>query len=71
MTPSTSSSEAISESVFSEPLYVIADVREITRKAPIFARSAMSDSVIPLARYSCSASPETLRTGRTTRDSIF
>src|SRR6266404_2096671 len=60
-TASTFSSHAISGSDFATSLYRIADVREITRSALMRARSEISDSVIPSAKYSCDGSIETLR----------
>jgi len=47
---------AISGRDFFVPLYLIADVREITFNALIWARFVMSWSVIPSAKYSCSGS---------------
>jgi hypothetical protein len=44
------------------------DVREITLSDEIFARSAMSASVIPSAKNSCAGSPERLASGRTAMD---
>ena len=47
------------------PLVFIADVLEMTRKALMRARSEMTALVMPSAKYSCVASCETLRNGRT------
>ena len=49
----------------SEPLYRIADVREMTRSALMRARSEMIASVMPSAKYSCAGSRDTLRSGST------
>ena len=64
-TASTFSSRAISGSDSVVPLYRIADVLEITRSALMRARSEITASVIPSAKYSCAGSCETLRNGRT------
>ena len=53
-TASTFSSRAISGTVFLVPLYCATDVRESTRRALIFPRSAIKSSVMPSAKYSCS-----------------
>ena len=45
--------------------------REITRSPPIVARSAMSCSVMPSAKYSCSGSPDTFSSGSTATDRIW
>src|SRR5216683_5387547 len=41
------------------------EVREITRKVPICARSVINASVIPSAKYSCDASPVRFSKGST------
>ena len=41
------------------------DVREMTRSALIFESSAMSASVMPSEKYSCSGSAERFWNGRT------
>src|SRR5262249_31931809 len=60
-----------SRSGFSAPLYLITEVREITRSELILAKLAISSSVIPSAKYSCSGSREKLSRGRTARERIF
>ncbi len=67
-TASTFSSRPISASLFFVPLYAIAEVREITRSDRICASCVMSSSVMPSAKYSCSASPEKFASGRTAID---
>src|ERR1700738_4070171 len=69
-TASTFNSLAICGSGLLLALYVMADVREITRKASIFARVLMSSSVIPSVKYSCAGSFDGLRSGRTTSEFI-
>src|SRR6266536_405047 len=49
----------------------MAEVREMTRKAPIFARSPIRASVIPSTKYSCAGSPERFCNGKTTIDAIL
>jgi hypothetical protein len=49
---------AISGNGFFAPLYRITEVREMTRRALILAKSVISSSVTPSAKYSCSGSPE-------------
>jgi len=61
---------AISGSDLSVPLYRITEVREITRKAFILAKSAMSASVIPSEKYSCWGSFERSSKGTTAIDWI-
>ena len=65
---STLSSRAISGRAFCAPLYFIAEVREMTRSALMRARSEMSASVMPSAKYSCAGSFDTLLSGRTASD---
>src|ERR1700682_3117438 len=69
-TASTFNSLAICGSGLLPDLYVMADVREITRKASIFARVLMSSSVIPSVKYSCAGSFDVLCRGRTTSELI-
>src|SRR5437868_2494546 len=49
-------------------LYDNAEVREMTRKAPIFVRSVIRASVMPSLKYYCSGSAERFSRGRTTID---
>src|ERR1039457_3099820 len=68
---STFSSRAITGSgLFLTPLYVIADVREITFNASIFAREFISSSVMPSAKYSWAGSLEGLSNGKTASDAM-
>ncbi len=69
-TPSTSRALAISFRDFLDPLKGMTEVREITRRERIEARSVISSSVIPSAKYSWVASPERLASGRTAREEI-
>ncbi|MBA7705721.1 hypothetical protein ES703_114557 [subsurface metagenome] len=69
-TASTFNSRAISGSGFLTPLYCMIDVRDLTCSAPIFPRSAISASVIPSAKYSCSGSPDRFSSGSTASDTI-
>ena len=71
MIASTRSSRAIVGTGFRAVLYCMTDVREITRSPPIFARSAISCSVIPSAKYSCSGSPDRFSNGSTAMDRIW
>ena len=48
----------------------MAEVREMTRNAPIFAKSPISASVIPSAKYSCAGSPDRFWSGNTTIEVI-
>ena len=48
----------------------MADVREITRRPLTFARSAISVSVMPSEKYSCSGSEEKLPSGSTASEWI-
>src|SRR5689334_10574859 len=48
----------------------MADVREITRRALICPRVAISSSVMPSAKYSCEASLDRLSSGSTATDSM-
>ena len=70
ITASTFNSRAICGNGFRVPLYLITDVREITRKALICPRVAISWSVIPSAKYSWDASPERFSSGSTATDRI-
>src|SRR6185295_15033099 len=47
------------------------DALEMTRSLPIVARSAMSCSVTPSAKYACSGSPDRLSSGMTATDRIW
>ena len=51
-------------------LYFITDVRDVIRRLPILARSVISASVIPSAKYSCSGSPERFSSGITASDAM-
>ena len=64
----TSSLAPISFKLCSRCLNAITDVREITLRARIFERWAMTSSVIPSAKYSFSGSALRLRNGRTATD---
>src|SRR4030095_8827148 len=68
--PSTLSSVAIWGNGFFVPLYCITDVREMTLSALILASSAISASVIPSEKYSCSGSWEKFSSGRTAMERI-
>ena len=68
ITASTFSSRAITGSALCAPLYCMAEVREITRRALILPKSVMSASVIPSAKYSCSGSFDRFSSGSTARD---
>ena len=46
------------------------DVRETTRKEPMWDRSVISASVIPSVKYSCSGSRERFASGRTASEAI-
>src|SRR6266853_1960544 len=46
------------------------DVREMTRKPPIFASAVISDSVRPSAKYSWSGAPERFSNGNTATERI-
>src|SRR5262249_20678285 len=70
-TASTFNSRAISGSGFRAPLYLITEVREITRSELILAKLAISSSVIPSAKYSCSGSREKLSRGSTAKDRML
>jgi len=48
----------------------MADVRDITRNAPIFERSVVSSSVMPSTKYSCSGSWERFSMGNTAMERI-
>ncbi len=71
MIASTFSSFAISGSGFRAFRYCMTEVREITRSPPILARSVMSCSVMPSAKYSCSGSPDRFSSGKTATDRIW
>ena len=71
ITASTLSSLAICGSGGLEALlYRITEVCEITFNALICARSVISASVMPSAKYSCAGSPERLFKGSTASDLI-
>src|SRR5205807_1307011 len=63
-----SSRAAISLRLCSRCLNAITDVREITLRARIFDRCAMTSSVIPSAKYSFSRSALRFRNGKTATD---
>ena len=69
-TASTFSSRAISAKGLRVFLYVMADVREITRSVLICPRSVINSSVMPSAKYSCDASPERFSSGSTAKERI-
>ena len=68
MIPSTPSSRAIWGRGLLAPLYRMVEVREITVSDLIEARSAISSSVRPSAKYSCRGSPDRLASGSTASD---
>src|SRR5262249_7044520 len=69
-TATTFKSGAICGRVSLEPLNCIAEVREMMRREPIWARSVVKASVIPSAKYSCSLSPERFSSGSTASEWI-
>ena len=62
------SSRAMAFTSFVVPLNVLADVREITRRARTFERSAVTSSVRPSAKYSLSGSALRFVNGSTAID---
>src|SRR5438876_10966904 len=69
-TASTRNSLAMARKDLRAPLYLIADVREITRSEVILDTAEINSSVMPSQKYSCAGSPEWLSSGKTANESM-